>query len=175
MVIYLQGNMKQHMMTHKLRDMPQHMFGGSNSIDSVSQTRSPEPQKETHSSLRVKSEAELSPSSTENSRGSDRRERSLPPPFHSPTAENNYHLMFERQLQQQQMHHNMQQPLALSQSRRSQSPSTPHIKPERRQKPDIDEPNPKRQLCKSHFFLLLFFHSSFIALSISFSISISIH
>lgn len=101
----LQGNMKQHMMTHKLRDMPPHMFGSTPQPipQSDSPIRSPE-QKDTPQ-IRIKSEAELSPRSADNSRGttassnndrsSSKRERSLPPQFH---PENNYQMMMDRQI-----------------------------------------------------------------------------
>lgn len=121
--------MKQHMMTHKLRDMPPHMFGSNSADQSNSSSRSPDHPKES-ASLRVKTEAELSPrSTTENSRSHstrerererdrerererdhesryDRRERSLPPQFQSHVDSASYHMMLERQqqLQMQQMH-----------------------------------------------------------------------
>lgn len=93
------------MMTHKLRDMPPHMFGSTPQPipQSDSPIRSPE-QKESPQ-IRIKSEAELSPrSSDNNSRGtttssnneksSSKRERSLPPQFQ---PENNYQMMMDRQ------------------------------------------------------------------------------
>lgn len=155
------------MMTHKLRDVPQHMFG--NSKMDQSRNHSPDSGKETSTSLRVKTESELSPRSTatdasrtslSNSDRFDHRERSLPSQFQS-QVDSSYHLMLERQhhLQQQMQHqHQLAQqqsrhsPLQLPrQSLRSISPSQ-HLKNElARQKPsslDIDQPAAKRQLCK---------------------------
>lgn len=98
--------MKQHMMTHKLRDMPPHMFGSTPQPipQSDSPIRSPE-QKDTPQ-IRIKSEAELSPRSSDNSRGtttssnndrsSSKRERSLPPQFQI-QQDNNYQIMMDRQ------------------------------------------------------------------------------
>lgn len=96
--------MKQHMMTHKLRDMPPHMFGSTPIPQSDSPIRSPE-QKDAPQ-IRIKSEAELSPRSSDNSRGtttssnndrsSSKRERSLPPQFQI-QPENNYQIMMDRQ------------------------------------------------------------------------------
>lgn len=187
------------MMTHKLRDMPQHMFNTNpmepaNNLSSDHSKESGQTSSSSSSSpsIRVKTEAELSPRSTENSRGSisnqersDRRERSLPSQFTSP-SDANYQLMLERQqqLQLQQQHQQQQlqrhlgreqsppnplhlqhlqslaQPLALTQSL---PPQSQHIKNENRHKSsssgvDIDEPSPKRQLCKFLFFLLLLFY-----------------
>lgn len=65
--------MKQHMMTHKLRDVPQHMF--SNKMD---QSRNNSPDIKDTPSLRVKSEVELNPRSTSTPDRYDQRERSLP-------------------------------------------------------------------------------------------------
>lgn len=179
--------MKQHMMTHKLRDMPQHMFG-TNTMDQNS--RSPDHPKES-ASLRVKSESELSPRSTENNRNSsrdrerererererfDRREPLLSSQFQS-QIDNSYQMMLERHQQLQiQQQSSRQSPLHLSHFQRQQSmamsppqstahaqPSPQHIKSdETRQKPsslDIDQPSAKRQLCK--FFLSFFFFSLF--------------
>lgn len=172
--------MKQHMMTHKLRDMPQHMFA-SNAMDHT-KNRSPDRPKES-ASLRVKSEAELSPRSTENNRHStrdrDARDQSLPPQFQS-QLDNGYQLMYERhqqmQLQQQQQqqssrrsplhlsHFHRQQSISMSPPPRSTSQTSPqHIKSEHvRQKPsslDIDQPNAKRPMCKFQFdlFFSIFF------------------
>lgn len=162
--------MKQHMMTHKLRDMPQHMFG--NSPLDPARSISPDHTKESPS-LRVKTEAELSPRSTENSRSSlssqerfDRRERSLPPQFQS-QVDSNYHMMLERQqqhlqMQHQQMHHqhSRHSPLHLSHLQRQQSlamsppqsaqRSPQHIKNDHhtRQKPTSMEVDQPIQLCK---------------------------
>lgn len=168
--------MKQHMMTHKLRDMPQHMFN-SNPMDSSNSAASPDHPKESQpTSIRVKSEAELSPRSTENSRSSmssqDRsmRERSIPPQFPTP-GDTNYQLILERQQQlqmhQQQLHRQLghdqsapssmhfqglAQPLALTQ------PQNPlqHIKNDARKSSssgDVEEPSSKRQICKHSFFV----------------------
>lgn len=94
------------MMTHKLRDMPPHMFGSTPQPipQSDSPIRSPE-QKDTPQ-IRIKSEAELSPRSSDNSRGtttssnndrtSSKRERSLPPQFQI-QPDNNYQIMMDRQ------------------------------------------------------------------------------
>lgn len=102
--------MKQHMMTHKLRDMPPHMFGSTPQPipQPDSPIRSPE-QKDTPQ-IRIKSEAELSPRSSDNSRGtttlsnnersSSKRERSLPPQFQI-QPENNYQMMMDRHDRQQ--------------------------------------------------------------------------
>lgn len=162
--------MKQHMMTHKLRDMPQHMFSGSSLENSRNSNVSPEREhaKES-SSLRVKSEAELSPRAIENSRSSlsaqerfERRERSLPPQFQS-QLDSNYHMMLERQHQlqmQQQIHHQssrhsplhlQRQAMALSPSRPPTQRSPQHIKNERHKTSssiEFDQPSAKRQLRK---------------------------
>lgn len=117
--------MKQHMMTHKLQNMPQHMFGGTSPHSSIvppspldNQSHSPEqplqqpqqqqppplPPKELLS-VRIKSETELnSPSTDSSSRGSnvpnidriDRRERSLPPPPFQ-TEPTGFPMMIDRQ------------------------------------------------------------------------------
>lgn len=98
--------MKQHMMTHKLRDMPPHMFGSTPQPipQSDSPIRSPDPKDAPQ--IRIKSEAELSPRSSDNSRGtttslnndrsSSKRERSLPPQFQI-QPDNNYQIMLDRQ------------------------------------------------------------------------------
>lgn len=166
------------MMTHKLRDMPQHMFN-SNTMESSSNAASPDhPKESAPTSIRVKSEAELSPRSTENSRSSmssqDRsiRERSIPPQFPTP-GDTNYQLILERQqqlqMQQQQLHRQLghdqstptsmhfqglTQPLALIQPQNQLQ----HIKNDARKSSssgDAEEPSAKRQLCKHYFFLLV--------------------
>lgn len=98
--------MKQHMMTHKLRDMPPHMFGST--PQPIPQSDSPirSPDQKDAPQIRIKSEAELSPRSSDNSRGtttssnndrsSSKRERSLPPQFQI-QPENNYQIMLDRQ------------------------------------------------------------------------------
>lgn len=130
------------MMTHKLRDMPQHMFG-ANAMDQ-SNSRSPDHPKES-ASLRVKSEAELSPRSVESTRSKrrasrerererdrdrdrdrdrfDRREPSLPSlpsPFQS-QIDNSYQLMLERHQQLQMQQSSRQSPLHLSHFQRQPS------------------------------------------------------
>lgn len=141
--------MKQHMMTHKLRDMPQHMFGNAvpnagvvshpsmspQEPTNLSSTTSLEP-RESHQ-IRIKSESELSPRSTAdgNSKSSphstdrhqDRRERSQPAtlPFQM-QPENTYQLMLERQQ-------------IKNESRNKRSPT------------EIDQPSPKRPLGKFPF------------------------
>lgn len=139
--------MKQHMMTHKLRDVPQHMFSNSK----MEQTRnniSPDSAKSTPS-LRVRTESELNPRT---SATTEQRERS----FQS-QMDSNYQLMLERQhhLEQIQRQHQLQSrhsPLHLQrQSLGAMSPPE-HIKNElnSRQKPidDTDQPAAKRQLRK---------------------------
>ncbi|KAJ6647433.1 Homeotic protein spalt-major [Pseudolycoriella hygida] len=100
------GNMKQHMMTHKLRDMPPHMFGST--PQPIPQPDSPvrSPEQKEAPQIRIKSETELSPRSSDNSRGTtsssnndrsnSKRERSLPPQFQI-QSENNYQIMMDRQ------------------------------------------------------------------------------
>lgn len=135
------------MMTHKLRDMPQHMFGNAVPNAGVVSHPSMSPQEPTNLSsttsvesreshqIRIKSESELSPRPTadgnnskpspqSNDRHPDRRERSQPAtlPFQM-QPENTYQLMLERQ----------------------------HIKNESRNKrspTEIDQPSPKRPLGK---------------------------
>lgn len=67
--------MKQHMMTHKLRDVPQHMF--SKKME-PQRNKSPDSRDATPS-LRVKSEAELNPRSATTPERFDAREKALPP------------------------------------------------------------------------------------------------
>lgn len=67
--------MKQHMMTHKLRDVPQHMFSKK-----MEPQRNKSPDSRDAPSLRVKSEAELNPrSATTPEQRFEAREKSLPP------------------------------------------------------------------------------------------------
>lgn len=175
--------MKQHMMTHKLRDVPQHMFS-NNKLDQ-SRNHSPDSAKDTPS-LRVKSESELNPRAAttpdrfesrererERERDRDRerdrereRERSLQSQFQS-QVDSNYQMMLERQhhLEQMQRQHQLQQsrhsPLHLQRQSLSALSPPQHIKNEltSRQKPSsTDEPPSKRQLCKFHCF---HFHFSF--------------
>lgn len=134
------------MMTHKLRDVPQHMF--SNSKMEQSRNISPDASKNTPS-LRVRTESELNPRSTGTP---DQRERS----FQS-QMDSNYQLMLERQrhLEEMQRQHQLQSrhsPLHLQrQSLNAMSPPQ-HIKNElnSRQKPsnDDDQPAAKRPLRK---------------------------
>lgn len=121
--------MKQHMMTHKLRDMPQHMFNSNSMQDGAGNNVSPDHAKDaahtlsttsssssSSSSIRVKTEAELSPRSADNSRSSlsnvdhhraaERRERRE---FPSP-ADANYQLMLERQQHLQLQRHMGREP-----------------------------------------------------------------
>lgn len=150
--------MKQHMMTHKLRDVPQHMF--SNNKLEQSRNLSPDSGKDSTPSLRVRSEAELNP------RGAttpDHRERSLSAQFQS-QVDSNYQLMLERQhhLEQMQRQHQLQSrhsPLHLQrQSINAMSPPQ-HIKNDlnahARPKPiaEADQPAAKRQLCMYISFL----------------------
>lgn len=144
--------MKQHMMTHKLRDVPQHMF--SNSKMDQSRNHSPDNSKDSTPSLRVRSEAELNPRSSATT--PDHRERSLSSQFQS-QVDSNYQLMLERQhhLEQIQRQHQMQSrhsPLHLQRQSLSAMSPPQHIKNEltSRQKPsaDADQPAAKRQLCK---------------------------
>lgn len=166
------------MMTHKLRDVPQHMF--SNNKMEQSRNISPDSGKDSAPSLRVRSEAELNPRSAttpdhrdhrdhrehrEHRDHRDHRERSLSSHLQS-QVDSNYQLMLERQhhLEQIQRQHQMQSrhsPLHLSrQSMNAMSPPQ-HIKNElnNRQKPpaDADQPAAKRQLCK--FLSILYFVS----------------
>lgn len=138
--------MKQHMMTHKLRDMPQHMFGNAAPNAGVVSHPSMSPQEPTNLSsntpvesreshqIRIKSESELSPRPTADGnikpspqsadRHQDRRERSQPAtlPFQM-QPENSYQLMLERQQ-------------IKNESRNKRSPT------------EIDQPSPKRPLGK---------------------------
>lgn len=143
--------MKQHMMTHKLRDVPQHMF--SNSKMEQSRNISPDSAKDSAPSLRVRSEAELNPRSAITP---DHRERSLSSQLQS-QVDSNYQLMLERQhhLEQIQRQHQLQSrhsPLQLQRQSLSAMSPPQHIKNEltSRQKPstDADQPPAKRQLCK---------------------------
>lgn len=152
--------MKQHMMTHKLRDVPQHMF--SNSKMEQSRNHSPDSGKDSTPSLRVRSESELNPRSATTP---DHRERSLSSQFQS-QVDSNYQLMLERQhhLEQIQRQHQMQSrhsPLHLPRQSLSAMSPPQHIKNEltSRQKPstDADQPAAKRQLCKSQTFTYFFF------------------
>lgn len=159
--------MKQHMMTHKLRDVPQHIF--SNNKMEQSRNLSPDSAKDSAPSLRVRSEAELNPRTTTTP---DHRERSLSSHLQS-QVDNNYQLMLERQhhLEQIQRQHQMQSrhsPLHLSrQSMTAMSPPQ-HIKNElsTRQKPtsDADQPAAKRQLCKCQYVNFYGFENSFVCL-----------
>ena len=148
--------MKQHMMTHKLRDVPTHMF--SNSKVEQSRNISPDSAKNTPA-LRVRTESELNPRSTSAAAAAaaaaavaEQRERS----FQS-QVDSNYQLMIERQhhLEQMQRQHQLQSrhsPLHLSRQSLSALSPPQHIKSEltNRQKPtdDADQPAAKRQLCK---------------------------
>lgn len=143
--------MKQHMMTHKLRDVPQHMF--SNSKLEQSRNVSPDSAKNTPS-LRVRTESELNPRSSAAAAAAvaEQRERS----FQS-QVDSNYQLMLERQhhLEQMQRQHQIQSrhsPLHLPRQSLSALSPPQHIKSEltTRQKPtdDADQPAAKRQLCK---------------------------
>lgn len=136
--------MKQHMMTHKLRDVPQHMF--TNSKMDQSRNHSPDTAKSTPS-LRVRTESELNPRS---STTPDQRERS----FQS-QMDSNYQLMLERQrhLEEMQRQHQLQSrhsPLHLQRQSLSAMSPPQHIKNEltNRQKPSVDDDQPaaKRQL-----------------------------
>lgn len=140
--------MKQHMMTHKLRDVPQHMF--SNSKMEQSRNVSPDSAKNTPT-LRVRAESELNPRSAATA-AAEQRERS----FQS-QVDSNYQLMLERQhhLEQMQRQHQLQSrhsPLHLSRQSLSALSPPQHIKSEltSRQKPtdDADQPAAKRQLRK---------------------------
>lgn len=147
------------MMTHKLRDVPQHMFSNSK----MEQTRnniSPDSAKNAPS-LRVRSESELNPRV---SAAAEQRERS----FQS-QVDSNYQMMLERQhhLEQIQRQHQMQSRHSpLHPQRQSLSAMSPpqHIKNEltSRQKQttdDADQPAAKRQLRKylNTFSVLFFF------------------
>lgn len=147
--------MKQHMMTHKLRDVPQHMF--SNSKMEQSRNISPDSAKNTPS-LRIRTESELNPRSSASAAAAaaaavaEHRERS----FQS-QVDSNYHLMLERQhhLEQMQRQHQLQSrhsPLHLPRQSLSALSPPQHIKSEltSRQKPtdDADQPAAKRPLRK---------------------------
>lgn len=153
--------MKQHMMTHKLRDVPQHMF--SNNKMDQSRNHSPDSNKDTPS-LRVKSESELNPRAATSPDRFQSRDRALQSQFQS-QVDSNYHMMLERQhhLEQMQRQHHLQQSRHSPLQRQSISSMSPpqHIKNDlnTRQKSSTDEPPAKRQLCK---FSLNIFNSSLI-------------
>lgn len=155
--------MKQHMMTHKLRDVPQHMF--SNNKLEQSRNLSPDSGKDSTPSLRVRTEAELNPRASTTT-PDHHRERSLSAQFQS-QVDSNYQLMLERQhhLEQMQRQHQLSQsrhsPLHLQRPSMNAMSPPQHIKSElsahARPKPsdrESDQPAAKRQLCK--YILILF-------------------
>lgn len=166
LIFCVQGNMKQHMMTHKLRDVPQHMFS-NNKLDQ-SRNHSPDNSKDSTPSLRVRSEAELNPRAAATT-PDHHRERSLSAQFQS-QVDSNYQLMLERQhhLEQMQRQHQLSQsrhsPLHLTRQSMSAMSPPQHIKSElsahARPKPserdrdrdrESDQPAAKRQLRKYIF------------------------
>lgn len=151
--------MKQHMMTHKLRDVPQHMFS-NNKLDQ-SRNISPDSIKDAPS-LRVKSESELNPRATTSPDRFEPRDRTLQSQFQS-QVDSNYHMMLERQhhLEQMQRQHQLQQSRHSPLQKQSLSAMSPpqHIKNDlnSRQKSLTDEPPAKRQLCKFSSNISVFF------------------
>lgn len=115
--------MKQHMMTHKLREMQPNLFGSNQSIGTQpsnlsNDTSNSQSSNKEQQTIRVKSEAELSPRSIESTDDHMERQRSLPSQYR--TSPDNF---------SSQHHTNSQLSIKVEQSLR---------------RPSIDEPNAKR-------------------------------